>query len=98
MPKHFKRTLNTLTKFNGYSYGVQLTINFTALDQSELSHFVECTIRSKEGPYKRYLLGCTFVYFLIDRLTILSDLSFISVHVILSYLLGVKRHDFLILC
>jgi hypothetical protein len=31
-------------KINRYSYGVQLTINCTALDQSELSNFVECTI------------------------------------------------------
>ena len=32
-------------KLNRYSYGVQFGINCTALDQSKLSNFVECTIR-----------------------------------------------------
>ena len=31
-------------KLNRYSYGVQFGINCTALDQSKLSNFVECTI------------------------------------------------------
>ena len=31
-------------KINRYSYGVQFGINCTALDQSKLSDFVECTI------------------------------------------------------
>ena len=31
-------------KLNRYSYGVQFVINCTALDQSKLSNFVECTI------------------------------------------------------
>ena len=31
-------------KPNRYSYGVQFGINRTALDQSKLSNFVECTI------------------------------------------------------
>ena len=31
-------------KLNRYSYGVQFGINCTALDQSRLSNFVECTI------------------------------------------------------
>ena len=30
-----------------YSYGVQFGINCTALDQSKLSNFVECTIMSE---------------------------------------------------
>ena len=34
-------------KLNGYSYGVQFGINCTALDQSKLSNFVECTIMAK---------------------------------------------------
>ena len=33
-------------KLNSYSYGLQFGINCTALDQSKLSNFVECTIRS----------------------------------------------------
>ena len=33
-------------KINRYSYGVQFGINCTALDQSKLSNFVECTIKS----------------------------------------------------
>ena len=32
-------------KLNKYSYGVQFGINCTALDQSKLSNFVECTIK-----------------------------------------------------
>ena len=32
-------------KINRYSYGVQFGINCTALDQSKLSNFVECTIK-----------------------------------------------------
>ena len=31
-------------KFNRHSYGVQFGINCTALDQSKLSNFVECTV------------------------------------------------------
>ena len=31
-------------KLNRYSYGVQFGINCTALDQSKLSNFVECTV------------------------------------------------------
>ena len=31
-------------KLNRYSYGVQFWTNCTALDQSKLSNFVECTI------------------------------------------------------
>ena len=31
-------------KLNRYSVGVQFGINWTALDQSKLSNFVECTI------------------------------------------------------
>ena len=31
-------------KLNRYSYGVQFGINCTALDQSKLSNFVECTL------------------------------------------------------
>ena len=42
-------TFNKITlfpwKLNRYSYGVQFGINCTALDQSKLSNFVECTIR-----------------------------------------------------
>ena len=34
-------------KLNRYSYGVQFGINCTALDQSKLSNFVECTITEK---------------------------------------------------
>ena len=34
-------------KLNRYSYGVQFEINCTALDQSKLSNFVECTISPK---------------------------------------------------
>ena len=34
-------------KLNRYSYGVQFGINCTALDQSKLSNFVECTISDK---------------------------------------------------
>ena len=41
-------TFNKITSFpwklNRYSYGVQFEINCTALDQSKLSNFVECTI------------------------------------------------------
>ena len=41
-------TFNKITlfpwKLNRYSYGVQFGINCTALDQSKLSNFVECTI------------------------------------------------------
>ena len=33
-------------KLNGYSYGVQFGINCTALGQSKLSNFVECTINN----------------------------------------------------
>ena len=32
-------------KLDRYSYGVQFEINCTALDQSKLSNFVECTIK-----------------------------------------------------
>ena len=32
-------------KLNRYSYGVEFKINCTALDQSKLSNFIECTIR-----------------------------------------------------
>ena len=42
-------TFNKITSFpwkpNGYFYGVQFGNNFTALDQSKLSNFVECTVR-----------------------------------------------------
>ena len=34
-------------RLNRYSYGIQLVINCTALDQSKLSNFVECTIITK---------------------------------------------------
>ena len=34
-------------RLNSYSYGIQLVINCTALDQSKLSNFVECTIITK---------------------------------------------------
>ena len=41
-------TCNKITSFswklNRYSYRVQFGINCTALDQSKLSSFVECTI------------------------------------------------------
>ena len=44
-------TFNKITSFpwklNRYSYGVQFEINCTVLDQSKLSNFVECTIRSE---------------------------------------------------
>ena len=44
----FYNTFNKITSFpwklNRYSYGVQFGINCTALDQSKLSNFVECTI------------------------------------------------------
>ena len=33
-------------KINKYSYGVQFGINYTAVEQSKLSNFVECTINS----------------------------------------------------
>ena len=32
-------------KLNRYSYGVQFGINCAALDQSELSNFVECIVK-----------------------------------------------------
>ena len=42
-------TFNKITSFpwkrNRYSYGVQFGINCTALDQTKLSNFVECTIK-----------------------------------------------------
>ena len=39
-------------KINRYSYGVQFGINCTALDQSKLSNFVECTIIQSIGLRK----------------------------------------------
>ena len=47
-----------LRRFHGnligtpYSYGVQFGISCTALDQSKLSNFVECTIRSLTAALK----------------------------------------------
>ena len=48
-------TFNKITSFpwklNRCSYGVQFGINFTALDQSKLSNFVECTITKEITEY-----------------------------------------------
>ena len=32
-------------KLNSYSFGVQFGINFSAFDQSQLSNFLECTMK-----------------------------------------------------
>ena len=40
----FNKISSFLWKLNRYSDGVQFGINCTALDQSKLSNFVECTI------------------------------------------------------
>ena len=44
-------------KLNRYSYRVQFGINCTALDQSKLSNFVECTINGDKmtTPYFLFL-------------------------------------------
>ena len=39
----FNKITSFLWKLNRYSHGVQFGINCTALDQSKLSNFVECT-------------------------------------------------------
>ena len=39
-----RKSLETVICVNRYSYGEQFGINCTALDQSKLSNFVECTI------------------------------------------------------
>ena len=58
-------------KLNTYSYGVQFGINCTALNQSKLSNFVECTIkgvivliisnrpRARSKLLRDYSLNCT---------------------------------------
>ena len=53
-------TFNKITSFswklNRYSYTVQFGINCTALDQSKLSNFFECTI-NKKTPISRPILS-----------------------------------------
>ena len=41
----FNKIASFTLKLKRYSYGVQFGINCTALDQSKLSNFVECTIK-----------------------------------------------------
>ena len=43
-------------KLSRYSYGVQFGINCTALDQSKLSNFVECTVTEGRGWEHQQLL------------------------------------------
>ena len=40
-------------KLNRYSYGVQFGINYTPLDQSKLSNFVECTIMCESSNKRK---------------------------------------------
>ena len=55
-------TFNKITSFpwklNRYSYEVQFGINCTVLDQSKLSNFVECTIRSEISQWDPAITKC----------------------------------------
>ena len=57
-------------KLNRYSYGVQFEINCTALDQSKLSNFVECTIS------KLIHLSLIIMFLLLGLILILTCCAF----------------------
>ena len=69
----FFSTVNKITSFpwklNRYSYGVQFGINCTALDQSKLSNFVECTISENIATKAiLFFFGCSEVNSLANHL------------------------------
>ena len=59
----FKKITSFPRKLNRYSYGVQFGISCTALDQSKLSNFVECTIMYLIIPFP---LISSFFFILLD--------------------------------